>query len=1324
MKVLLTKEGGFYSNKFLPVVLVMVVGVLALIVYANVLPASIRLDAPGTGTVNYSYNSLNELLNLTCTILNVESGDRANVTIVHNFTGTFLANNSNEGNAPGGDKNTTKEISLVTDQNRPLNFTINVTGLNFASGVWACNVSTAAEPGSGNLSSNNTISFDSKLPSTFYFENSTSATSNNSVVANAVNNHITVNWSTTTEEHLINYTVLVWNSTTINDTYLVAINKSTSVSIDVVNVSPRLGGNFPDGNYYWKVLAWQNTTSTNGSSTNSSTGAGGLLMSFVVDTGMNNATQLNPANATWNNNGTLDLVYQVNDGNINACSLFLGNVGGVLTLNNTNSSGLSSGLSTTFITKLDQNQYIRNVSWLIQCNDTGNNAGNTTIRDVFVDAILPNITYVGVTDAVNNSNRSRNYIAVEVAANDTYESNITFQLMYANGTNINTTVFTNQTRLFNFTGLNANRSYIYNITIRDFATNSNTTVTRAITLDNTAPIVAFDSATAGNNTYANQAYISINVSIIEANFSNVTFFLYNSSRNLVKNVTNYLFNTTASDGGGANFTFVVIDNGTALVDGSYEYNVTAIDSAGNIGSTVTRNITLDRVLPKNNYVGVTDLLNNSNRSQNYIAVEVAYNDTNPMTGATTLANITFLLAYANGTVINSTTFTNSTTIFNFTGLVANRTYTYNVSAKDYGSNDDVTITRTITLDNTAPVVAFSGFTLDNNTYFKVANVTINVSIIEANFSNITFFIYNSSNNLVNNVTHYNDITKNNLTFTQIYNGTGLVDGVYFFNVTVADSAGNLGSTPTRNITIDTTSPTAPVLGNFSLNGLLFGNGTIGSNITPFINWTASTETNFANYSVQVSTNDSSFGNLTNETFITSRTRTNASPAITTLLTNLASVDNRTYFIRVRAQDMAGNNGTSEVFNYTLDISNASITVSAPTAFPSIIASSTITPVSFVFTVTENNPDTCALYSNFSGSWKVNVTNTSIGGKFLTSQSVNLSTTIQSGTYVYNVQCNDSANPTNSRFVNESTNYTLVVDTSSPTINSTMVNGTTTSDRIIRFTIDPSGVAAINRSSITVTPNTTTASTFNVTRDCVSNSSRGFNCSYVEEGLTGGTHNGLVVSAKANGTAAVTFGIKVIPSAAYNYTLSLASGWNLVSIPLILENSTIDNALGNGTNTNVTRIYTLNNTGSNWLSWSSTASDDITTLESRKGYWIYTAGATNLFLFGNYTTSSSGTPLVADPLNFTLGWHLIGYSPGDPDSADNKHTENVMGDFGANTCRISGTTASGCYLRALYNATAGTGTINKYDVTAYNSDGTFDRGKGFLMRTTTTVEYLS
>ena len=230
-------------------------------------------------------------------------------------------------------------------------------------------------------------------------------------------------------------------------------------------------------------------------------------------------------------------------------------------------------------------------------------------------------------------------------------------------------------------------------------------------------------------------------------------------------------------------------NATASTPGSYNLIILTSNTTG----TQTTNISVtinDTTNPSSiEFVSPTES-NNANLSQSNIAINVTAEDNGVID--------TIMARLFNSTYdqINSSNSSTSPLFINFTGL-SDGVYYFNATVNDTYGNSNNTPTRTITLDTTYPLVDYGTGTENDNANVSQSNVYVNVSVTETNEANITFLLHNSTGEV--NSTTYTDGTRT-------INWTDLADGIYTYNVTLVDDAGNSNNTPTRTITLDTTVP--------------------------------------------------------------------------------------------------------------------------------------------------------------------------------------------------------------------------------------------------------------------------------------------------------------------------------------------------------------------------------------------------------------------------------------------------------------------------------------------------------------------------------------
>ncbi len=120
------------------------------------------------------------------------------------------------------------------------------------------------------------------------------------------------------------------------------------------------------------------------------------------------------------------------------------------------------------------------------CNDTSGNLNDSVSVNFFVDSVFPLISF-GLVTANTSSTVNQTWVFVNVSVTELNVGNITYTLRNLTSV-INTTrytSYTNATRVLNWTGL-PYTTYLYNVSVYDWAGNFNYTETRNITLDVTA----------------------------------------------------------------------------------------------------------------------------------------------------------------------------------------------------------------------------------------------------------------------------------------------------------------------------------------------------------------------------------------------------------------------------------------------------------------------------------------------------------------------------------------------------------------------------------------------------------------------------------------------------------------------------------------------------------------------------------------------------------------------------------------------------------------------------------------------------------------------
>ena len=277
--------------------------------------------------------------------------------------------------------------------------------------------------------------------------------------------------------------------------------------------------------------------------------------------------------------------------------------------------------------------------------------------------------------------------------------------------------------------------------------------------------------------------VNANVTIYNSTGGIIYSELTNSSGNIDRTTITEYVNT------GGNRTYetphTINVTKTGYTTNSTTYNLSI---SGNVLATIKLLESINNIPPNITFESNTDgsgLITN----KNYIIINVSANGTN-------LNNITIHIYNSTLNLINITVSPINNSFVNFT-VPSDGTYYFNATAYDLTNNSNSTETRNITIDTIVPIISFN-YPTSSAITINVNSITINITANDTHFVNSTIYIYSGSS-LISNQTENsseNVLTESNLT-----------DGSYYYNVTAYDLAGNIYVTPTRSITIDTSTPT-------------------------------------------------------------------------------------------------------------------------------------------------------------------------------------------------------------------------------------------------------------------------------------------------------------------------------------------------------------------------------------------------------------------------------------------------------------------------------------------------------------------------------------
>jgi hypothetical protein len=292
--------------------------------------------------------------------------------------------------------------------------------------------------------------------------------------------------------------------------------------------------------------------------------------------------------------------------------------------------------------------------------------------------------------------------------------------------------------------------------------------------------------TPANGTYSPNIFQNFTVNLTDnLGIKNATLFIYNQTGLYDENTyTNFAVHTLQSEIG-------VVS--PPLLDNTYQWFYVVRDWAGNSFTSDNNTIIIDTTYPKIRF-GVGTAESGANLSQNFIYVTVQVTVTN-------LANITYTLKNLTG-FVNVTTYTTPIYTINWTNL-PDTDYTYYVNITNLINYINGTVINKIRLDTTAPNATL--LTPANGTYTTDTSINLTVNLTDnLGIKNATVFVYNQTG-------LYNQTEYTNFAVDTLQSVIGVVitfvDNTYQWFYTVRDWASNSFTSGNNTIIIDTTPPT-------------------------------------------------------------------------------------------------------------------------------------------------------------------------------------------------------------------------------------------------------------------------------------------------------------------------------------------------------------------------------------------------------------------------------------------------------------------------------------------------------------------------------------
>ncbi|ELD4157462.1 Ig-like domain-containing protein [Enterobacter hormaechei] len=349
----------------------------------------------------------------------------------------------------------------------------------------------------------------------------------------------------------------------------------------------------------------------------------------------------------------------------------------------------------------------------------------------------------------------------------------------------------------------ADGDYNYQLRVIDDAGNISATTSQVVTIDTVAPdaskTIAIDS-------------ISDDTGLSSSDFiTNDTSLTLHGS--LGATLADGEYAQISIDGGVTWQNVIVTGNSWYYVDGrtlgnqTYDYYVRVVDAAGNVGASAHQQVTVDTVAPD---AAITVTVDN-------ITVDTGFDNNDFLTSSTSYTLNGTLGAelgageYVQVSMDGGTTWVYATVSgtrwsYNDTRTLADGDYRYQVRVVDQAGNVGATTTQDVTVDTQAPQYGITIDSISEDTgqsgsdfITMDTSLTINGSWGSALASDERVQISLDGGNTWIDTT----VTNQRWSYTDTRD---LADGDYTYQVRIIDQAGNVGSTSSQVVTVDTTPP--------------------------------------------------------------------------------------------------------------------------------------------------------------------------------------------------------------------------------------------------------------------------------------------------------------------------------------------------------------------------------------------------------------------------------------------------------------------------------------------------------------------------------------